>query len=96
MLVELGTGVDVGSLDGVEDQLCHAHTLDVDEVRLEKDLCSPKALAPQLHHTPVWELGVGRGGGGGEEGEGRRGRQVNHDHIHVHVHIFTIHLLCKL
>lgn len=49
-------GVDVSRLDGVEEQLGHAHALHVDEVRLEEGLGRLEALAAHLDHTAVWQL----------------------------------------
>ena len=54
MLVELGPGVNVGRLDGVEEQFGHAHSLYVDEMRLEEDLWCFETLSTKLHHTAVW------------------------------------------
>lgn len=52
-------GVDVGRLDGVEEQLGHSHTFHVDEVRLEQSLGGLKALSSHLDHTTIWQLDVG-------------------------------------
>lgn len=65
-------GIDVGSLDGVEEELGHAHALHVDEVRLEQSLRGLEALSSHLDHTAVWQLHMcgwegRRGYGGGRE-----------------------------
>lgn len=49
-------GVDVRRLDGVEEQLGHAHSLHVDEVRLEQSLGGFEALAADLNDASVREL----------------------------------------
>lgn len=54
-------GVDVGRLDGVEEQLGHAHALHVDQVGLEQRLRGLEPLPPHLDHPAVREL-RGRGG----------------------------------
>ena len=62
MLVELGPGVDISSLDGVEEQLGHPRPFNVDEVRLEEDLGSLKPLTSQFHHSAIRKLWRGRNG----------------------------------
>lgn len=49
-------GVDVGCLNGVEEELGHAHALHVDEVRLKQGLRGLKALSSHLDHTAIWQL----------------------------------------
>lgn len=49
-------GVDVGRLDGVEEELGHTHALHVDEVRLEQGLRGLEAFSSHLDHTAVWQL----------------------------------------
>ncbi len=56
VLVELCPGVYVCSLDGVEEKLGHACSLNVDEVRLEEDLWRFKPLAAKLHHSAIGKL----------------------------------------
>ena len=43
-------------LNGVKQQLGHARSLDVDEMRLEESLGRLEALASHLDHAPVWQL----------------------------------------
>lgn len=57
-------GVDVGRLDGVEEQLGHAHALHVDQVGLEEGLGRLKPLAADLDDPAVRELGDSRASGG--------------------------------
>ena len=49
MFVQLGPDVDVGALDGGEDQLGHPLALLVDEVRLEQRLTRLEPLPANLH-----------------------------------------------
>lgn len=48
--------VNICSLDGVEQQLCHSHPLHVDEMRLEKGFRSPEPLPANLHLPAIGEL----------------------------------------
>lgn len=57
-LVETGAHVDVGTLDGVEQQLGDTWLVDVDQVRLEETLGSLEPLAAHADDTAVGE-GVG-------------------------------------
>ncbi|CAN8009736.1 unnamed protein product [Ixodes pacificus] len=56
VLVELGAHVHVGALDRLEEQLCHAQALHVDQVRLEQGLGGLEPLPAQLDRAPVRQL----------------------------------------
>ena len=58
VFVEVGSQVNVGWLDGVEQQLGHAHTVHVDEMRLEQCLRGSEPLPSHLDHTAVWQLEI--------------------------------------
>lgn len=66
-------GVDIGRLDGVEEQLSHPNTLHVDEVGLEQSLRGLEPLPSHLDHAAIWQLGKRGLGSGWKEGE--RGRE---------------------
>ena len=57
MLVELSPGVDIGSLDRVEEKLGHTHSFNVDEMRLEEDFWCFESLSSQLDNPAIWKLG---------------------------------------
>ena len=56
MVVELGARVNVGVLDGLEQQGRHSGRVDVDAARLEESLRRLEALRADLDHTAVGEL----------------------------------------
>ena len=62
---ESSPGVDVGRVDGVEEQLGHSDPLHVDQVGLEESLGGLKALPTHLNHPAVRQLW----GREGEEGD---------------------------
>lgn len=49
-------GVDVGCLDGVEEQFSYTHSLHVNEVRLEQSFRSLETLAAHFNQPPVRQL----------------------------------------
>lgn len=53
VLVKLGSDIEVGGLDAVEQLLGHTDRLNVDEVGLEEGLGSLESLRADLDHTAV-------------------------------------------
>ena len=56
MLIELRPSVNIGSLDGVEEELGHTHTFNVDQMWLEEDLRCFESLSTELYYTTIWKL----------------------------------------
>lgn len=56
VFVELGADVDGCGLDGLEEHLCDAGLLDVDEVRLEHAFGGFEPLGSDFDYTPVRKL----------------------------------------
>ena len=56
VFVELGADVDGCGLDRLEEHLCDAGLLDVDEVRLEHALGGFEPLGSDFDYTPVRKL----------------------------------------
>lgn len=65
-------GVDIGRLDGVEEELSHSDTLHVDEVGLEQSLRGLESLSSHLDHTTIWQLDMCRRDEMKREGEKKK------------------------
>lgn len=70
MLVELGTNVNGGTLDSVEQHLCHAGLLDIHEMRLEHAFGGFEAFGADFDRTAVGELRWSRKKGRKRNGKG--------------------------